>query len=330
MTSLSVPGIEQGRGIGGNGAKIAVSMNSVGQSSTRDKIALALQAGVTRFNHGDFSGSVSVYDACTEHVAQQGIAVRPIEIARQCVKTVTSPARSWVQVFCGFLEDIIDSPRSSKLDPGEVPVQDAAAACWHKVQAILKPRKKTNDPGLALEILRRHLASFINRKCRRAPFHPGLLRDAIIRSRGAYGVSNRSLDCSRAWVLYFCLERIRGGGGQAKSPELLVSGDRIVATKTSKLNGFVAGWRGKIVDVRPRLTVRWDNNTFDTEAEPYDVCKDSKLFKSLRQKQLELTKRRRALNQKRKNQQDSADAKMRVSVLRQVNLQLLEKMQRGY
>jgi hypothetical protein len=369
MTSLTLRGDGSGLGAGRTGpgrgsSSLYLSMTRVGHAAAAGtRVAQAVRAGVTRFNHVDFAGARAIYAQCCSDLLLAGApaglaggAARAVESARCGARDATSPVGAWARVFCGFVEDIIDSPRrpACELDPGEVPPQDTAKACWRQVQELLRHAdgrssdrsRRSRDPGLALEVLRRYLASFITRKHRRAPFQSGLVRDAIVHSRGAFGVEHASMECARAWVLYFCLERVRGGGTPARAPELLVVGDRIVATRSSLTFKYVFGWRGEIASVRPTLMVRWDSRTVNTPAEVRDVEKERERATSLRQKQFDARQRRMKLKKvaaeakSKKTKNKGATGKtnfrcddappQRVSVLRQVNQQLLAKMQRGY
>ena len=358
MTSLTLRGDGSGLGAGltGPGRDAgSLCMARVGHGAAASaRVAQAVRAGVTRFNHGDFAGAFDVYRQCCTDLGSEltGAPLRAMERARSGAADATSPLGAWIRVFCGFVEDVIDSPRRPKaeLEPGEVAPQDSAKACWHKVREILS-RGKTpksscesgggrRDPGLALELLRRYLAGFITRKHGRAPFKPGLVRDAIVHSRGTFGVDHTSMDCARAWVLYFCLERIRGGGAPAPAPGLLVPGDRVVATRGSTIYNYVGGWRGEIVSVRPTLAVRWDCKTVETHVDFSDIEKECERPKSLRRKQFEARRRKVKLKQRIAKEAKKRDLRSGekvhgmpprgVSVLRQVNLQLLERMQRGY
>ena len=66
---------------------------------------------------------------------------------------------------------------------------------WENAEEQLRIRGWAERPGLALELLRRYLAGFITRKHGRAPFKPGLVRDAIVHSRGTFEW------ITRAWIV---------------------------------------------------------------------------------------------------------------------------------
>ena len=116
MTSLTLRGDGAGLGAGRTGPgrdPSSLSMTRVGHGAVADaRIARAVRAGVTRFNHGDFDGAREVYAKCCSDLllggaraALVGSAARAVESARQGARDATTPVGAYIHAVEQAVQD---------------------------------------------------------------------------------------------------------------------------------------------------------------------------------------------------------------------------------